>query len=200
MTPASVAGFLAEWGYEAYAILFLLTPFGSPITEDILLLVGGYLVGEGVFAWQVALLIAAVGMVVTDLALYGFGRYLRTHTKRRGWLSRLVRPARIRQATRWFARYGDGAVFVCRMLPGTRLICFVGAGPSGVRLWRFAMYDVLGTVIWAPLLLWVGYRLRHRLGGLGDVLRWVEQRVLWIALVVVIAVIVRQYWLRHVKK
>lgn len=200
MTPEAVAAFLTEWGYQAYLLLFLVTPLGSPITEDILLLVGGYLVGEGVFRWPVVLLLAMGGMVVSDFALYGFGRYLRTHTQRHGLVSRIVRPARVRQATRWFARYGDAAVFVSRLLPGTRFVCFVGAGMSGVRASRFAIYELLGTIVWAPLLLWVGFRLRDRVGGLGDVLRWVEQRVAWILVAVLVLVIARQYWLRHVKR
>lgn len=200
MTPAAVAAFLAEWGYQAYFGLFLVTAIGSPVTEDILLLVGGYLIGEGVFDPGVTLPLAVVGMVASDVALYGFGRYLRTHTQRRGVLSRVVRPARVRQATRWFARYGDATVFVCRLLPGTRLICFVGAGMSGVRPLRFLAYDVLGSIVWAPLLLFAGYRLRAHLGSLGDVLGWVEQRVFWLGIALVVFVIARQYWLRHVKR
>jgi len=200
MTPAAVAEFLTEWGYQAYMALFLLTAVGSPVTEDILLLVGGYLVGEGVFDPRIVLPLAIVGMMASDAALYTFGRYLRTHSQGRGPISRLVRPARVRQATRWFARYGDAAVFFSRLLPGTRLICFVGAGMSGVRATRFVLYDALGAVLWAPLLVWVGYRLRAHLGGLGDVLRWVEQRVFWLAIALVVFVAVRQYWLRHVRR
>lgn len=197
MTPAAVAAFLEEWGYQAYIALFLLTPLGSPVTEDILLLVGGYLVAEGVFRTDVALPLAMGGMIASDVTLYWFGRYLRTHSQRQGLVSRLVRPARVRQATRWFSRFGDRAVFFSRLLPGTRVICFVGAGMSGVRPSRFVLYDVLGTLVWAPLLMFVGIRLRDRLGGLGDVLRWVEQRVFWLAVALVVFVVARQYWLRH---
>lgn len=200
MTPDVVAAFLRQWGYEAYIGLFLLTPLGSPITEDILLLVGGFLIGEGVFDTRVVLPLAMVGMVTSDLALYGFGRYMRSHSQRGGLIARLLRPARVRQATRWFTRYGDGTVFVSRLLPGTRLVCFVGAGVCGVRPWRFLMYDVLGVLVWAPLLVFVGFRLRDRLGGLGDVLHWVEQRLFWLFILLVIAVAARQYWLRHVRR
>lgn len=200
MTPAAVAAFLEQWGYQAYLGLFLLTSIGSPVTEDILLLVGGYLVAEGVFDARIVLSLAMVGMVISDGALYGFGRYLRTHSQRQGLISRLVRPARVRQATRWFTRYGDRAVFFSRLLPGTRLICFVGAGMSGVRAWRFFVYDLLGTLLWAPFLVVIGIRLRDHLGGLGDVLKWVEQRVFWLAIALVVFVAARQYWLRHVKR
>ena len=200
MTPAAVAEFLQQWGYQAYLGLFLLTPVGSPVTEDILLLVGGYLVAEGVFDARIVLPLATVGMVISDVSLYWFGRYLRTHSQRQGLISQLVRPARVRQATRWFTRYGERAVFFSRLLPGTRFICFVGAGMSGVRVWRFVGYDVLGTVLWAPLLVFIGFRLRNHLGGLGDVLQWVEQRVFWLAIALVVFVAVRQYWLRHVRR
>jgi membrane protein DedA with SNARE-associated domain len=200
MTPAAVAAFLAQWGYQAYFGLFLVTAIGSPVTEDILLLVGGYLIGEGVFDARVTVPLAVVGMVLSDVALYNVGRYLRTHTQRRGLVSRVVRPARVRQATRWFARYGDATVFVSRLLPGTRLICFVGAGMSGVRPLQFLLYDVLGALVWAPLLLWAGYRLRAHIGSLGDVLAWVEQRIFWLAIALVVFVVARQYWLRHVQQ
>jgi membrane protein DedA with SNARE-associated domain len=200
MTPAAVAAFLAEWGYYAYFGMFLVTAIGSPVTEDILLLVGGYLIGEGVFDPRVTYPLAVVGMVLSDVTLYGFGRYLRTHTQRHGLLSGIVRPSRVRQATRWFARYGDATVFVSRLLPGTRLICFVGAGMSGVRPGRFLLYDLLGSIVWAPLLLFAGYRLRGHIGSLGDVLEWVERRVFWLAVALVVFVVARQYWLRHVKQ
>lgn len=199
MTPALVAEFLTRWGYQAYFGLFLLTSIGSPVTEDILLLAGGYLIGEGVFDLRVTLPLALVGMVASDVTLYGFGRYLRTHSLRQGLVSRLASPARVRAASRWFTRYGDAAIFFSRLLPGTRLMCFVGAGMSGVTPWRFLAYNVAGTLIWAPSLLLLGYRLRGRVGGLGVVLRWVEQRIFWLALALVVFVAVRQYWLRHVR-
>lgn len=199
MTPAIVAEFLTRWGYQAYLGMFLLTCIGSPVTEDILLLAGGYLIGEGVFDPRVTLPIALVGMVVSDVTLYGFGRYLRTHSLRQGFISRLASPARVRMASRWFSRYGDAAIFFSRLLPGTRLLCFVGAGMSGVTVWRFLAYNVAGTLVWAPTILYIGFRLRERVGGLGDVMRWVEQRLFWLALALVVFVIVRQYWLRHVR-
>ena len=123
MTPDPVAQFLGTWGYPAYVLLFLATGFGSPVTEDLLLLTGGYLVAAGIFSWPVALPLSYGCVLATDVIIYSLGARLRTHSLARdGLVRRLVRPAHLRIATRWFGRFGDPVVFVARLLPGTRLI------------------------------------------------------------------------------
>ena len=66
MTADAVAELLRAWGYPAYFLLFLAAAFGSPVTEDLLLLIGGYLIGAGIFVWPVTLPLALLGVVVTD--------------------------------------------------------------------------------------------------------------------------------------
>jgi membrane protein DedA with SNARE-associated domain len=164
MPPNEIAEFLAVWGYPAYLALFLACAAGSPITEDLLLLLGGYLIGAGIFSWNVALPLSFVAVVTTDAIFYAFGRKLRQQSRRRGFVRRVVRPGRLRIATRWFARFGDRVVFLSRLMPGTRLVVFVSAGVRGMPLARFLAYDALASLIWVPALLWLGAELGERVG------------------------------------
>ena len=201
MAPDPVAQVLGTWGYPAYVFLFAATALGSPVTEDLLLLTGGYLVAAQVFSWPVTLPLSYACVLMTDGILYGLGRYLRTHSlKRGGWLRRIVRPAQFRLATRWFGRFGDGIVFVARLVPGTRLLVFLTAGARAMPLWRFYLMDGLASLVYVPALLFAGARLGERIGDIDRALEWVGERVLWVALAIAAAAVVRHVWRRRLRK
>ena len=201
MSPDPVAHFLATWGYPAYAAAFIATAFGSPVTEDLLLLTGGYLVSTGIFSWPVAAPLSVVCVVATDCIVYSFGRVLRARSlKRDSWLRRVIRPAQLRLATRWFSRFGESIVFIARMTPGTRLVVFVTAGVRGMPLWRFALIDAAATVIYAPVLMLIGAKLGERIGSVDHALQWVADRALHAILVVVVLLALRLAWRRWTRK
>jgi len=195
MEPEAAAALLGRWGYPAYFVLFLATAFGSPVTEDLLLLIGGWLVGGGVFSWRVALPLSYVGILSTDLLLYTFGRKLRSHSLRRRWLRKLIRPGRLRLATRWFARFGDAVVCAARFIPGTRMLVFASAGLRGMRPLRFLVLDGLAALVWVPLLVGLGWELGTRVAGVNETLRWVSSRVSWLIVVAAVAFAARRLWL-----
>jgi membrane-associated protein len=200
MNPEAIAEFVTTWGYPAYTVLLLLTGVGSPMTEDLLLLVAGYLVSAEVFSWRVVLPLSYVGVVGTDCMYYTYGRKLRAHSLRGGFIRRIIRPARVRLATRWFARFGSGLVFVARFVPGTRMVTFVTAGAYGVPLWRFVLLDALASAIWVPLLLVAGNALGERIGGLHRGIAWVSDRIQWIILFVILGFLLRRLWLNRERK
>ena len=55
MTPATLAELLGEWGYPTYLLLLVATGIGSPIPEDLILAIAGYLIFAGAFSWPGAL-------------------------------------------------------------------------------------------------------------------------------------------------
>jgi membrane protein DedA with SNARE-associated domain len=196
MSTTGAVALLSTWGYPAYLLLFLASALGSPITEDLLLLIGGYLAGIGVFRWPIALGIALPGVLATDLAMYGVGRKVRSHTLRGGLLRRYVRPGRLRLATRWFSRFGDRVVFLARLVPGTRLLVFVTAGLRGMPIGRFLAYDATAALLWVPSIMWVGHDLGERFGSFDATLRWVGDRVLLLVLLAAAVYAVRRLWRR----
>jgi membrane protein DedA with SNARE-associated domain len=191
MSPETAAELLGTWGYPAYVLLFLATAFGLPVTEDLLLLVGGYLVGAGIFAWPPALALAYGSLLTSDLIVYTYGRKLRAHSLRRGPVRRFVRPGRLRVATRWFGRFGEKTIFFARLVPGTRLIVFLCAGIRAVPAWKFLAYDALAALIWVPLILGVGVKIGRRIGDAQRLLEWIGTRVTWILLAAALLVLIR---------
>lgn len=201
MSADPVAQFLGAWGYPAYVVLFLATAFGSPITEDLLLLTGGYLVTAGIFSWPVALPLSYACVLLTDVTIYSLGTRLRTHSLARdGLLRRLVRPAHLRIATRWFGRFGDGVVFLARLVPGTRLLVFLTAGVRAMPLGRFLLMDGLASALYVPALLFLGAKLGEQVSRVDRALDWVGDRVFWLIALVAAMALVRVLWRRYLER
>jgi membrane protein DedA with SNARE-associated domain len=200
MNHEGAVALLSIWGYPAYLALFLASALGSPLTEDLLLLLGGYLVGARVFTWPLAAPIAFTGVLATDAVLYAFGRKLRQHSLRRGFIRKVVRPGRLRAATRWFVRFGDRVVFFSRLTPGTRVVVFVSAGLRGMPFGRFLLYDAIAAALWVPLLLWIGARLGEQIGGFHAALEWIGGRIFWVIAAAAVLVLLRQAWLARAQK
>ena len=199
MDPIVLAEFVATWGYLALLVLLLLTGIGSPVPEDLLLLVGGYLVFTGVIGWPLTLTVSLVGVVGSDMVLYSAGRHLAWRP--RGNLEeRVLSPGRLRRVTRWFDRIGPAAVFAARLIPGTRALVFVTAGLRGLPASRFLIYDLLGALIWVPLLLFLGHRLGDRIGDLTSVVRWTRDGSLWLTAVGVTLLALWLVWGREESK
>ena len=193
--PHTAAELLATLGYPAYLVLFLATALGSPLTEDLLLLAGGYLAAVGIFSWPVVAPLALAGVLGADIVLYSLGRKLRSHSLRGGWVRRFVRPGRLRIATRWFARFGDWLVVLARFVPGTRVVVFVTAGLRGMPVARFLALDGVAALIWVPALLFVGGELGEHIGNVSRFLHWVQGRVVWLVVLAAGIALARQAWI-----
>ena len=200
MTPEAASSLLGTWGYPAYLALFLATAFGSPITEDLLLLIGGYLIGTSVFSPPVTFATAYVGLLSADLTVFMFGRKLRSHKLRRRFIRHVIRPGRLRLAGRWFARFGDWIVMLARFVPGTRMLVFASAGLRGMSVVRFLLLDGLAAVVWVAAMLFVGERVGERIGDLEHTFGLVGDYVVWILLAVAAVAWGRHWWLKEERK
>lgn len=201
MTPDSVTSVLGAWGYPAYVVLFLATTVGSPITEDLLLLTGGYLVSARIFRWPVLLPLSYACVLGTDSIVYGYGRLLRTRSlDRTSWLRRVVRPAQLRLATRWFGRFGNGVVCLARLVPGTRTLVFVTAGVRGLPYGRFLLLDALASAFYVPAVIALGAALGEHLGDVREALIWLAERIQWVLGLLVLLLVLRHLWRRRLRR
>jgi len=179
MDPAALTALLESWGYPLLLTLLLLTGVGSPVPEDLLLVATGYLTHLGVLNWTPAFLISVIGVVGSDVVLYGVGRQVAWRSSR--WSERhFLSPDRLGRATRWFDRCGHMLILVARLVPGTRAVVFVTAGVRDVPIARFLGYDVLGALIWVPAMLALGCAMGAQVGDLRALAESVARGQVWL--------------------
>ncbi len=96
-------------------------------------------------------------------------------------------------ADRWFARYGDWAVFFARLLPVVRTFIALPAGVARMSFLRFNLYTFLGSLPWCLALAYAGLKLGER----WTILRQYFHRfdtVILVLIVIAAAWFVRNRW------
>jgi membrane protein DedA with SNARE-associated domain len=108
-------------------------------------------------AWAATLLVCLTGIFLGDTILYWIGRRYGRRVRLFRPLRRLLRPRRMRRVRAFFQRYGSKAIFIARFLPGIRGATFFTAGWTGMKFWRFFLWNGLAAAVSVPIGVWVGY-------------------------------------------
>jgi membrane protein DedA with SNARE-associated domain len=150
------------WGYAAIFLIVVLGNVGLPVPEEIVLTASGYLAWQGHLRFPVVVLVAIVSAVTGDNIGYWLGRRYGQRI-----LGRLVAaaPERTERARAFILRYGPLAVFVARFVAGLRFMAGPLAGSAGLPPWRFAVANLLGAVVYVPIIVSAGYAIGY---GVGD--------------------------------
>jgi membrane-associated protein len=66
---------------------------------------------------------------------------------------------RMQRALRFLERYGSVAVLFAYILPVPSALIYAAAGWTGMRLRRFLLLDLAGTILWVGLIVGLGYAI-----------------------------------------
>jgi membrane-associated protein len=190
MDPLSLLAFGPSWmqpeylieNYGLIAVLIVVFVecglFMFFLPGDSLLFATGVFVGASVITEPIGLVIAliATAAILGNLCGYAIGRAIGPPLFHRPD-SRLLKPEYAEQAHAFFERYGPGAIILARFVPIVRtfITAMAGVGKMDARL--YALYSVVGGIIWATSLTLLGYWLGN--------IAWVADNIEIIALAIV---------------
>jgi membrane-associated protein len=172
-----------QYGTWVYAILFaiifvetglVVMPF---LPGDSLLFVSGTIAAIGGLSLPllIGLLIAAA--VSGDAVNYSIGKSL--GPKVWGWeQSRLFNRAAFERTHAFYEKHGAITLVVARFLPFVRTFAPFVAGGAEMRYPKFALYNVVGGVLWVGSLTVLGYLVGN--------LPWVKEHFSWVALALIL--------------
>ena len=153
---------ISHTGYLGIVLLMGIESACIPLPSEIIMPFSGYLVSLGRFRLIWVALAGAFGCNVGSAVAYyvgslggrplveKYGRYV------------LVTHHDLAMADRFFARYGDWAVFLARLLPVIRTFIAFPAGVARMNFVRFNVYTLLGSFPWCWALAFVGLKLGER--------------------------------------
>ena len=153
-----LVAWVSRFSYPAVYLLLASTGIGLPISEDVVLLTAGTLCSTGHAFFLVMAPVAVLGVLTGDTLLFRIGAKLGPKVIEHPRLQNLLTAERVARVRGRFARYGVWTIFVARFLPGVRAPTFLLAGSMGVSQQRFWLADGIATCIFAPLLVYLGYR------------------------------------------
>jgi len=169
-----------------------------PLPSEIIMpLAGWFLVddrGLGVEWLFLAAFCGALGNLIGSWVAYAVGAWGGRPLLLRYGRYFLITRHEVEQAERWFARYGDRAVFISRMLPVIRTFISLPAGIARMNLWRFSILTFVGSFPWSLGLAWSGFLLGENWERIREWMRPAD-----IPILIVLAAVAAWYIYRRVR-
>ncbi|HSJ55008.1 MAG TPA: DedA family protein [Anaerolineae bacterium] len=194
-----LTGLFQTIGWFGVVVIMALESANIPIPSEVTMPLSGWMLvqARGLTAWSAFLLgglWGGVGCTLGSVISYALGAWGGRPLVERYGRYIMVHGEDLAKADRWFARWGDWAAFVSRLLPIVRTFISFPAGVVRMNFWRFTIYSFIGSFIWCALL---------ALGGFYFGEHWEELRAIMrpfdIPIAIAIVLAVTYYVLRHVR-
>lgn len=135
---------------------------GFFLPGDTLLFSAGLLISTGklhVNIW-VAVILVPLAAVLGNVVGYWIGYHTGPRVFHRPQ-SRMFKPEYVERAEAFFDRFGAPAIILARFVPIIRTVATVLAGVARMRFGLYALYSVIGGLVWASGVILLGYWLGH---------------------------------------
>jgi len=159
--------FVRDYGTLTYGILFaiifaetglVVTPF---LPGDSLLFAAGALAATGALSIQLLVPLLIVAAVLGDAVNYAVGRRMAKSFVEEGnetsWIHRFVKREHVTRAHEFFEEHGGKAIVLARFVPIVRTFVPFVAGGAKMTYATFALYNVIGAVLWVGVCAGAGY-------------------------------------------
>ncbi len=141
---------------------------GFFLPGDSLLFTTGFLIHAGMLPFNIhlAVLIIFIAAVLGDSVGYTFGRKLgpRLFKKKD---ARLFKQEYIQRAQEFYEKHGGKTIIIARFIPIVRTFAPVVAGASRMEYRKFLSFNIIGALLWAAGITYIGYALGGTFEALG---------------------------------
>ncbi len=184
-------------------LIMTLESANIPIPSEITMPLAGWLLvnqtgGTPFQAFLAGGLIGALGCLLGSTISYALGLYGGRPLVERYGKYILVSSSDIARADKWFARWGDWASFIARLLPVVRTFISFPAGVVRINFARFAVLTFVGSFLWCGLLSLAGAALGDQYQTISNAIRPFDYPIIAIFLLLVIYYIYRH--IRHARQ
>ncbi len=194
-----ITGVYNAIGWPGVVVMMAIESAAIPLPSEIIMPLAGWKLieakGHGVEWVLLAGLFGAIGNVVGSWIAYAVGYYGGRPMAEKYGKFILVSKHDLDLADRFFAKWGNWAVFGSRLLPVVRTFISVPAGIARMPIWQFTVYTFVGAFLWSVGLAYGGYKLGQNYEDLRSAMRPLDYPI---AAIIVAAVI--WYVYRHVKR
>ena len=185
-------------GWPGVVVMMAIESACIPLPSEIIMPLAGWFLIEDRGRGEEWLLLAgfcgALGNLIGSLAAYGVGAWGGRPLLLRFGRYVLISREEIERAEHWFARYGDRAVFISRVLPVVRTFISLPAGVARMNVWRFSILSFVGSFPWSLGLAWAGFLLGENWERIRDWMRPAD-----IPILIVLGALVAWYVYRRVR-
>lgn len=195
---SNISEFSPLWIYISLLFFSFIENIFPPSPSDLVVVVGGSLVGAGAISFFPTLLITSFGSVAGFMTLYFLGSQLDRKVLSSGKLKFISLDA-LQKAEAWFNKYGYRVILINRFLPGTRSVISFFSGVSELNIKKTLFLASISSLTWNFLMIYAGMLFGDNISTVDRYLSTYSNIVLIISSVIIIIFTIR-YFLKKKKK
>lgn len=196
LDPINVLGWFGAWAFWGLLLVILIESgvLFPVLPGDSLLFVAGMVVAAGgkdgieKFAslWQLLIFIPVAAIIGGQIG-YWIGRYVGTEMFTPD--ARFLKERYLTEAHEFFEKRGPITIFLARFVPIVRTIAPIVAGAARMTWPVFAIYNVVGAIVWGVGITLLGYWL----GGFDIVQKLIEPIFILIVVLSIAPMVIEWY-------
>lgn len=183
-----IVTFVIQNGYWVLFGWVLAEQLGLPIPSMPILLAAGAVSGMQHLYFSLALAISVVAAVSSDVIWYEFGKRKGSDVLQLLCRISLEPDSCVRRTEGLYEKYGERSLLWAKFVPGLNTAAPPVAGMFGMPMWRFLLFDIMGTILWAGSFLGLGWLFADQLEL---VAHYAERLGIW--LLVLLALVLAAY-------
>jgi membrane-associated protein len=184
---------IIQWGglIGLFLIVFAETGLliGFFLPGDSLLFTAGVLAAAGLFDVKILVLTLIVAAIIGDTVGYWTGRFMgqRLFHKKD---SRFFKQEYVKKAHTFYERNGGKTIILARFIPIIRTFAPIVAGVANMKYRNFAIYNIVGGILWVSAMVLGGYYLIKVIPGADKYIHLIIGVIIIISLIPVF----QEYW------
>jgi membrane protein DedA with SNARE-associated domain len=175
-----ITAFIDKTGYASVFVLMVMESMVFPVPSEAVMPFAGFLVAESRFSFAAVIIVSTFASIVGSLLSYWIGRYGGKPFIERFGKYLLLNQHDLAVTEKFFGKYGDITILICRFIPVVRHLISIPAGTGQMNLLKFSLYTIIGAGLWNSFLTVCGFYLRKNWEAVMEYSRIVDIAVLFI--------------------
>jgi membrane protein DedA with SNARE-associated domain len=185
-----IATFPPLWIYVTLFLFAFVENVFPPSPSDVVLVIGGSLIGAGAVSFIISLVFATLGSILGFMLMFYIGSTVDKKVIHSGRFKYIPVDAMDKVET-WFRKYGYFIIVANRFMPGTRAVISFFAGISNLEPKKTILLCFISALLWNAILLYLGFVFGDNVELVDEYLDTYSNIVIALTAVVILFFIIR---------
>ena len=188
-----ISTFPPIWIYITMFLFAFVENIFPPSPSDLVIVIGGTLVGAGDLSFIFSLLFATIGSIAGFMLMFYIGSTVDKKLIHAGRF-KYIPVNSIDKVETWFRKYGYFVIVANRFMPGTRAVISFFAGISNLNPKRTFTLCFVSALLWNTIMLYLGFVFGDNVSKVDEYLTTYTNIVIVATVVVILFFIVRLFF------
>ena len=188
-----ISTFSPIWIYVTLFLFAFIENVFPPSPSDLVIVIGGTLVGTGDLNFILSLIFATLGSITGFMLMFYIGSTVDKKVIHSGRF-RFIPINSIEKVEIWFRKYGYMVIVANRFMPGTRAVISFFAGISNLESKKTTLLCFISALAWNIIMLYLGFIFGDNVAKVDEYLTTYSNIVIVITILIILFFVVRFFF------